>query len=206
MSSDPSEKKSRLSHLPGILGGSAALVAALTTVYVNVRRDEHAAASSTPAALTAVVATAVKPDIVEPVVPAPPAGPMRRVLRLERLRVENDGSLGTTDWTFEISAAGEPQYSLTLKSLNDREGQNLMQPPEKMRTSATIETAAGAPVEVTVKGWKRNLIPGATAPDIVGTGQPAAGASTFPVRAKAEQDGGADITLYFSLEPAGRAE
>lgn len=195
MSSDPSEKKSRLSHLPGILGGSAALIAALTTVYVNVRKDERAPAPIvSPAA-----ATPAKPDIVEPAAPPAPAGPVRRVLQLQRLRVENDGSLGTTDWTFEISAAGEPQYSLTFKSLNDREGQNLTPPPPGARVSAEIETAPGAPVEVSVKGWKRSLMPGATAPDIVGTGSPAAGASTFSVHAVSDQDGGPDITLYFSL-------
>ena len=31
------ERKPRLAHLPGILGGSAALIAALTTVYANLR-------------------------------------------------------------------------------------------------------------------------------------------------------------------------
>lgn len=197
MSSDPSEKKSRLSHLPGILGGSAALIAALTTVYVNVRKDDHSPAPTVSSAAAATAAA--KPDIVQSLVPPAPAGPVRRVLQLQRLRVENDGSLGTTDWTFEISAAGEPQYSLTFKSLNDREGQNLTPPPPGARVSAEIETAAGAPVEVSVKGWKRSLMPGATAPDIVGTGSPAAGASTFSVHAVSGQDGGPDITLYFSL-------
>lgn len=203
MNADPSEKKSRIAHLPGILGGSAALVAALTTVYVNVRKDDRVPA---PVAVSAAAATPVPAGVAEPVVPPAPAGPVRRVLQLERLRVENDGSLGTTDWTFEISAAGEPQYSLTFKSLNDREGQNLTPPPPGARVSATIETAAGAPVEVSVKGWKRSLLPGAAAPDIVGVGSPAAGASTFAVHAVSDHDGGPDITLYFSLAPIAQGQ
>jgi hypothetical protein len=196
MTADSNDKKSRLSHLPGILGGSAALIAALTTVYVNVRKDDR---DSAPAPVA--TASPAKPAIVEPAAAAMPAGPVRRVLKLERLRVENDGSLGTTDWTFEISAGGDPQYSLTFKSLNDREGQNLVQPPEGAKTSATIETAAGAPIEVTVKGWKRSLILGASKPEISGEARPAPGATSFPVHAHNDDAGGPDITLYFSLTP-----
>ncbi len=200
MSADLNEKKSRLSHLPGILGGSAALIAALTTVYVNVRKDDRA---PLPVASAASLVPAATP-VVDPEAPPALVGPVRRVLQLERLRVENDGSLGSTDWTFEISAAGEPQYSLTFKSLNDREGQNLTPPPPGARVAATIETAAGAPVDVSVKGWKRSLMPGAAAPDIVGVGSPAAGATTFPVHAVSDRDGGPDITLYFSLTPVAQ--
>jgi len=191
------ERKSRLSHVPGILAGSAALIAALTTVYVNVRKDDVAPADTRVPAVTAAT----------PVVPVPPAsvpaGPVRRLLTLERIRVENDGSLGTTDWTFEVSAAGEPLYSLTFKSLNDREGQNLVLPPPDARSSAGFDTAPGAAVDIGVKGWKRSLLPGATAPDIVGLGRVEAGTTSFPVRVTSDEDGGPEITLYFLLAPAG---
>jgi len=141
MAADPmtteNERKSRLSHVPGILAGSAALIAALTTVYVNVRRDDPA-----PAAAAASTAVAGKP-VAAVAPPAPPeaAGPVRRLLTLERIRVENDGSLGTTDWTFEVSAAGEPLYSLTFKTLTDREGQNLVLPPAAARSSGAFRDA-----------------------------------------------------------------
>lgn len=192
------ERKSRLSHVPGILAGSAALIAALTTVYVNVRKDEPA-----PPATTASAVADGKPVVpAAPTTVPEPAGPVRRLLTLERIRVENDGSLGTTDWTFEVSAAGEPLYSLTFKSLNDREGQNLVLPPADARSSAHFDTAPGAAVDVGVKGWKRSLLPGAAVPDIIGLGHVEPGTTSFPVRVTSDEDGGPEITLYFSLAPA----
>jgi len=194
------ERKSRLSHVPGILAGSAALIAALTTVYVNVGRDDKA-----PKPTPEATVIAVKPaDAAQPVPVPEPVGPVRRLLKLERIRVENDGSLGTTDWTFEVSAAGEPLYSLTFKSLNDREGQNLVLPPADAHSSASFDAAPKAAVDISVKGWKRNLLPGGTTADIEGLGRVEPGTTSFPVRAVSDQDGGPEITLYFSIAPENR--
>jgi hypothetical protein len=187
------EKKPWMAHLPGILAGSAALVAALTTIYVNVRNaaPDSAKITSVPVQ-TNPVATATSTS-------APASIKTSKVaLRLERIRVDNDGSLGTTDWTFEIDADGTPLYSLPVKSLDDREGRNLRMMPANSTASGLFDVSNARAVAVSVKGWKHGLLSGAGAPDVTGQGWMASGVDTVTVAAKSAQAGRAAFVFYFS--------
>jgi hypothetical protein len=80
------EKKPVISHLPAIFTGAAALIAALTTVYVNVRNDIKDEAVPT------VVASTVKPVETKP---EQPAAPQELRLQLQRVAVKHDGAVGS---------------------------------------------------------------------------------------------------------------
>ena len=186
-------RKSWLAHLPGILGGTAALLAALTTVYVNVRGGRSNVPVTLPASPQAAPAAAA--------VPAADATPSNGQigLRLDRLLVRNDGSLGTTDWTFEVDVDGAAQFTLPMRSLSDREGENLVKPAHADQASAELELPAGKNLPLVVKGWKRAWLAGRSVPDIQGAGTLAAGTSTFTVEAKSDKAKGPEFVLYFSV-------
>jgi hypothetical protein len=185
------EKKSWMTHLPGILAGTAALIGALTTIYVNLRNTAHDAvgvagvpAQSPPvAARTAADAAPVTSKVA---------------LRLQRIRVDKDGSLGTTDWTFEVDADGSPLYSLPVKSLDDREGHNLRMIPADAPASGRFDVSNARAVAVSVKGWKHGLLGGAGAPDVTGEGWLASGVDTVTVAANSTPAGRAAFVFYFS--------
>ena len=188
------EKKPWMAHLPGILAGSAALVAAMTTIYVNVRNAAPDSAKITPVSVQEnSVATATSTQA-----PASINKTSKVALRLERIRVDNDGSLGTTDWTFEIDADGTPLYSLPIKSLDDREGKNLRMIPANAAASGMFEVSNARPVAVAVKGWKHGLLSGAGAPDVTGQGWLSSSVDTVTVAAKSAQAGRAAFVFYFS--------
>lgn len=196
------EKKSWLSHLPGILGGSAALLAAVTTVYVNMHGGRNNVTVSMPAPAQAAPA---------PVAAATAATNSKlagdRVdLRLDRLLVRNDGSLGTTDWTFEVDVDGAPQFTLPMKALSDREGENLVKPASADQANADLEVPDNRNLPVVVKGWKRAWLAGRSLPDIQGSGWLSRGVTSVVVNAKSDKPKGPEFVMYFSAAalPDGR--
>lgn len=198
------EKKSWMAHLPGIMGGSAALIAALTTVYVNLRSAPHENAGAAPVAAAQTPANASA---------AAPASALARpqstkmVLRLDRIRTENDGSLGTTDWVFEVDANGNPLYSLPVKSLDDSEGKNLRMIPASASVSSVLEVSNATATAVSVKGWKHGLLGAGGAPDVTGEGWLSSGIDTVTVAAKSAKPDRAGFVFYFSAsEPAGASK
>ena len=80
------EKKPVIAHMPAILTGSAALLAALTTVYVNVRNDLKGEPEIPPAIST--------PAAPLPVAPVLPAAPQELQLRLQRIAITIKGWRG----------------------------------------------------------------------------------------------------------------
>jgi len=100
-------KHSKLGQLTGVIAASAALIAAVSTAYVNLR-SQPAPASAPESAAAAVPGSAAS---ASPAAVAAAPQPVALVLRLDRVQVENDGSMGTTDWNFEIRAAREPPFT-----------------------------------------------------------------------------------------------
>src|SRR5688572_10246130 len=109
------QKHSRVGHVPAILAGSAALIAAVSTLYVNLRGDARPA--SPP---VAVVQPVVVPAEVEATsAPAPPApvAPQAMTVRLDRVQVGRDGSVGSTDWSFQVNANEKPLFAVAMPAL-----------------------------------------------------------------------------------------
>jgi hypothetical protein len=188
---------SHLRHLPGILVAATALIAAISTLYVNLRGSSAAAEHHRPA----VAAPAQPPtaSVPRPAVEALPQ-PVPMLLRLDRVQVENDGSVGTTDWTFEISAAGEPRFTLALPSLSDKPGENLVHPPEAAQAAAEMALAPNEQLRVEVKGWKHGFLPGSTA-EITGSAWISAKDGKASVQVAGDKPKGPAFTLYFVIAP-----
>jgi hypothetical protein len=187
-------KPSRISHVPAILAGSAALVAALSTLYVNLRGEPPAP----EAPVVAVVAPTVAPAPPEAApAPTPPTGPRTLNLRLDRVQVDNDGSVGTTDWTFQVSADEQPLFTVPMPSLNDKPGHNLAKPADAAQAAADVEVPSGKSVSIKVSGWKKRLLPGTPA-ELSGSDWMTLGLGKTVVTLEGAKPGGPKFVLYFS--------
>ena len=198
MSNEP-HRPSKLAHVPAILAGSAALIAAISTLYVNLRGEakpepevvpfETPAAEPGPAAAPAVAA------------PAPAVGPTRMLVRLDRIKVDNDGSMGTTDWSFQVNADGQPLYSVSMPALNDKPGHNLARPADAQQASAEVEVPSNKSMSITVNGWKKRLLPGTPA-ELTGKAWLQPGLNKTVVTLGEDAAKGPHFVVYFAVTPA----
>jgi hypothetical protein len=168
--------------VPAILTGAAALIAALTTVYINVRGDK----SPQPATATAI-----------PVASAPASAPAVATLRLrvDRIAVQHDGSIGTTDWRFAVTADGQPLFVFAQDDLDETGGRNVALPAD---AAGDLQVANGKPVRISIEGWRGSRLRLAQGePDVRGEGMlSAAGASAIKVQAGKPEAGA--FVFYFS--------
>jgi hypothetical protein len=183
------EKKPVINHLPAILTGSAALIAALTTVYVNIRND-----IKDEAAPAAVVATATPAEAK----PAAPAGPQELRLRLQRVAVQRDGAVGTADWRFAIEADGQPLFAFEQEAMTSEGGRNIVVVGEDRNASANLELAAGKRIPITIKGWRSGWFKKADEPVVTGQGWVTAAGALSPIAVKAADESKGAFTFYFS--------
>lgn len=187
-------KKNWTAHLPGILTGSAALVAALTTVFINLRNDK----SGSPASAQAIsVSAAATPGTSIPAAQTPAALSQSMELRLTRLRVDNDGTMGSTDWTFDIQAGGRSMFSVPFKSLSDKPGSNLVTPVDPALANIKLVLQSNKSAEIIVRGWKQGWVGKAVSPDVIGQAQLNAGDNALVIEAKSEKSHGPAFVLYF---------
>jgi hypothetical protein len=188
-------KHSKLSHLPGILAAAAALIAAVSTLYVNMRGSSAAPEAATRAQVSAPAVPAKATAVVAKVAPEPKA----LLLRLDRVQVENDGSMGTTDWTFEVSAAGEPRFTLPMPALNDKPGHNLARPSDPAQAVAELMLAPDQQLQVGVKGWKEGLLSGGA--EVTGAAWVSGKAGSTSIHVGSDAPKSPAFTLYFTVAP-----
>jgi hypothetical protein len=182
------EKKPVVTHLPAILTGSAALLAALTTVYVNIRND----LKDEPATPAPVVATAT------PVEPATPALPQQLQLRLQRIAVQQDGAVGTADWRFSIEADEQPLFAFQQDSMTSEGGRNIVVVGEDRDASADLELAPGKRIPITIKGWRGGWFKKGGEPTAIGQGWVTSAGALSPIAVKAADESKGAFTFYFS--------
>ena len=187
------EKKPVITHLPAILTGSAALLAALTTVYVNVRND----LKDDPAPPPAVVAPA-KPMQARPEVPA---APQELQLRLQRIAVQQDGAVGNADWRFAIEADGQPLFAFEQDSMTSEGGRNIIVVGEDRDASASLELTPGKRIPITIHGWRGGWLKKTDAPVVKGEGWLSAAGTLTPITVKADDAKKGSFTFYFSATP-----
>ena len=175
--------------VPAILTGAAALIAALTTVYVNVRGDHP------PPPQSAAATTVATPAARQPVASVVQAA-RKLQLQVDRIAVQHDGSPGTTDWRFTVEADGEPLFVFSQDDLDDSGGRNVAVPEH---AAGNLELAPGARVRITVQGWRGSrlrLVQGA--PDVRGEGVLAAAGALAPLQVQAGEPGDGAFVFYFS--------
>jgi hypothetical protein len=183
--------KKPIAHLvPAILTGAATLIASLTAVYVNLRGDKAANQPQT----TAVVAA--KSDVAaDAAKPLPPLPSDRLQLQLDRIAVQHDGSIGTTDWRFALEADGQPLLVFRQDGLDDTGGRNIVNPND---VQTLLRLPAGQRARLTIKGWRGSrlrLIEGE--PDVTGEGVIDDGVLA-PIPVKANKDSAGTFVFYFS--------
>ena len=180
------ERKPVAHVVPAILTGAAALIAALTTIYINVRGDRHDDKPS--AAAMAAVADKSKVSAM--------AQSDRWQLHLDRIAVQHDGSIGTTDWRFTVNADGAPLFVFSQDDLDESGGRNVAVPKD---AQAALRLAAGQHAKITVEGWRGSrlrLIEGE--PDVRGEGVLAASGALPPMAVRAARDRDGAFVFYFS--------
>ncbi len=183
------EKKPVVHLVPAILTGAAALIASLTAVYVNLRGDKDAK----PVPQT----VAPKDDGAAQAGKAPLLLSDKLHLQLDRIAVQHDGSIGTTDWRFAIEADGQPLLVFRQDDLDDTGGRNIAN-PQDVRT--VIGLPPGQHARLTIKGWRGSrlrLIEGEA--DVTGEGAVGDGA-VAPIPVKAKKDSAGDFVFYFSTD------
>lgn len=181
------ERKPVAHLVPAILTGAAALIASLTAVYVNVRGDKASDKPPVSAAQKDVVAASAKT--------LPPAPSDRLQLQLERIAVQHDGSIGSTDWRFAVEADGQPLFVFRQDGLDDTGGRNIVNPKD---VHAMLRLPAGQRGKLTIKGWRGSrlrLIEGEA--DVTGEGAVGDGALA-PIPVKAKKDSAGAFVFYFS--------
>ena len=187
-------KKHWVAHAPSILTGLAALLAALTTVYINVRNDNKSA----PTAVTQAAPTAVLSSVaITPNKPLPVEAKIINV-HLERIRVDNDGSMGTTDWTFDIQNGERSLFSVPFKALVDNAGENIVTPKDAALARANVTIGPENTPEIIVRGWKQAWSGKSKAPDVIGKAKLNSDDDSLVIEVKSEKAGGAAFVLYFN--------
>ena len=197
------QKPSRLAHVPAILAGSAALIAAVSTLYVNLRNEPSppASPSELPASAAPPIADAA-PAASVPAAPGQASEPQSMLLRLERVQVDDDGTVGTTDWNFQVSVDGKPYYLVAMPALSDEPGENLARPADAQAASAQIELPRGKIAQLEVNGWKKKgWLPGSRA-EVSGSTPLGAGLRETTVALHTDKPKGPAFVVYFSLSPA----
>lgn len=190
------QKKTRLAVVPSILAGTAAVIAAASTLYVNLR-DDRGQADETIVATTSSTPVTAKSEVKL----AAPAVAQRVLLRLDRVQVDNDGSAGSTDWTFQVSADGEPLFSVPMPSLSDKPGENLARPEDREGASAEVELLAGKSIALSVSGWKKGFLPGSRS-EVSGKAWLTSGFNRATVTLRTDKPKGPQVVLYFSATPS----
>lgn len=184
------DKKPVINLVPAILTGTAALLAALTTVYVNVRND----LKSDPPPVAQVVAA--PPAAPEPVLE--PALPIDLRLQLQRIAVHEDGAVGTADWRFTVEADGQPLFALQEESMTSQGGRNVVVVSEDRDTSAVLQLAPGQSAEITVRGWRGGWLKTGSDPVAMGTGSLSGEGQLTAIRVEAAEPDKGSFTFYFS--------
>jgi len=180
-------RKPAIQHVPAILTGAAALIAALTTVYVNVRGGKEA--PPVPAAPPAIATPA-------PAAAVDDATPVRIRLGVERIAVEHDGSPGTTDWRFTVEADGEPLLAFQQDGLDDQGGRNVAMPAD----AAGTLRVADKPVHIVVKGWRGSWFKLGSAADATGEGMLMPSGTIAPLRVQAKDAQAGAFVFYLAGE------
>lgn len=182
------DKKPVINFVPAILTGTAALLAALTTMYVNVRND-------------------IKPDAPTPAAAAPAANAAGSTqaqelrLQLQRIAVQQDGAVGTADWRFSVEADGEPLFAIEQEGMNSQGGRNVVVIDEERGANAALELAPAGPISVVVKGWRSGWLGSDGEPLVFGEGTLSGAGYMAPIVVAAEDAGNGAFTFYFSATP-----
>ncbi len=183
------DKKPVINLVPAILTGTAALLAALTTLYINVRNDIRPEPS-----VTAMPDAGMEQRA--------PAQPLQLRLDLQRIAVQEDGAVGAADWRFAVEADGEPLFAIEQEALNSQGGRNIVVIDDARQAHASLELEQNAPISLVVKGWRSSWMGSGGEPLVFGEGTLSGAGVMGPITVEAADAGKGSFTFYFSAAPA----
>lgn len=191
MSDDP--KRPWYTQLPAKMAAVVVFLVAITTLIGNVMElveKRRVAALPRPSAATT---PATKPE-PSPSIARVPSDKLR--LQLDRIIVQSDGSVRTTDWRFSVEADGEPLFVVQQDGMDDTVGRNVVLPED---AATVMRLAEGKRATLTIKGWRgsRLRLPG-TEPDVTGEGVIASAGAAAPIRVSAGNLEAGAFVFYFS--------
>ena len=190
-------KRPWYTQLPAKMAAVVVFLVAITTLVGNVmnlvdKRRAAASEATSPAPTEPATTTTTSPAWA-----ARAAHSDKFRLQLDRIIVQSDGSIRTTDWRFSVEADGQPVFVVQQDEMDDSVGRNVVLPED---AATAIRLAPGQRANLMVKGWRgsRLRIPG-TEPDVRGEGVVAAAGAVTPIRVSAgDLDAGAFV-FYFSV-------
>jgi len=178
------DRKPLMHLVPAILTGSAALIAALTTVYINVRSDRQA---DKPA-------TAVTPARMQPMVTSMP-DTLR--LQIDRIIVHDDGSPGTTDWRFAVEVDDRPLLVFAQEALSDQQGRNVVAPDD---ATGVFQQRTQGPIKLKVRGWRGSRLRLSEGePDVAGEVSVLPGGVLAPMVVQGDRDDAGSFEFHVSI-------
>ena len=184
------EKKPVINLLPAIMTGAAALLAALTTVYVNIRNDLK---DDPPPSVTVAAAPVAAPQ------PAKPAAAKKLHLQLQRVAVQEDGAVGNADWRFAIEADGQPLFAFEQEDMTSAGGRNIVVVGADRAAAADLELKPGKPIAITVKGWRGGWLKKSDEPRVLGEAWLQSSGAMAPLLVKAQEAKQGAFTFYFMV-------
>lgn len=190
-------KKPWYTRVPALAAAGVAFLVALTTLVKNVSdmwTEKSAPATPTPAAAPA------KP---EPAV-APPQAPKKTAvtLTLQKIEVLDDGSNGTTTWSFAVEAGGQSLFELAPRDYSDSEAEREVTPRSSDPSMARVVLVPGQEMLIKVTGRS----PGVIGKAVIASGSAmlTADGPLAPIRVQAE--GGRAGTFVFHFATAASAQ
>jgi len=117
--------------------------------------------------------------------------------RLDKIRVVEDGSAGTTGWTFDIQVDGRTVMSLPRTNYDNSRAASDVVPDASHRWLAGVNVAPGQKVRIDVKGRRTSSSDTASGSATIGSGETA----TIPVRNGSDPKKGSFVFTFSSGIP-----
>lgn len=198
-----SEDKPWYTKVPAISVALVAFLVTVTTLINNVReigglKNKPVAAVAAPAEPAgkpaAAPSTAAPSTLAEP----KPQAPARftAVLTLEKIEVVNDGTSGSTAWSFDVSAGGAELFALPSRDYNDAEDQRIAQPRPTDPSMGRVTLVPGQEMLIKISGRSSGLISKANA---TGTATLQADRPLEPVRVAANDGRDGEFLFHFGV-------
>lgn len=189
--SDDNDKR-WYTRLPTISVALVAFLVTLTTLINNVR--EIGGLKEKKPAVSAAAAPAASAPLAQP---AQPKAPTRYsvVLTLEKIEVVDDGTSGSTSWTFDVSAGGQDLFELPSRDYNDAEDTRIATPRTSDPSMGRVTLVPGQEMLVKISGRSGGLISKLSAS---GTGTLVAERALAPVKVVAADPRDGEFIFHFA--------
>ncbi|WP_206413740.1 hypothetical protein [Lysobacter enzymogenes] len=190
--SEDNDKQRWYTRLPTISVALVAFLVTLTTLINNVR--EIGGLKDKKPAVSAAAAPAAPAPLAQP---AQPKAPTRYsvVLTLEKIEVVNDGTSGSTSWTFDVSAGGQDLFELPSRDYNDAEDSRIATPRTSDPSMGRVTLVPGQEMLVKISGRSGGLISKLSAS---GTGTLVADHALAPVKVVAADPRDGEFIFHFA--------